>query len=80
LTRKQVTVAILVLKALEKNSEKKYKLTLSELEDETNIKRSTLARNLDTLDHIGVVTKNTQGVSVGPKAMKYMTSWLGGLL
>lgn len=69
-----------MLRALEKNSEEKTKLTLSELEDETGVKRSSLARNLDVLDHVGVVEKGKQGVSIGPKATKYMTSWLGGLL
>jgi len=38
---------------------------------------STLSHYLKTLDHVGIVEKHKQGISIGPKAQKYMIAWLG---
>ena len=77
LTQRQVKAAILVLKALEKSSEEKSRLTLKDLSNETGMTSSTLSHYLKTLDHVGIVEKHKQGVSIGPKAQKYMIAWLG---
>lgn len=75
LTQRQVKAAILVLKALEKSE--KQKLILKDLSNETGMTSSTLSHYLKTLDHVGIVEKHRQGVSIGPKAQKYMIAWLG---
>jgi DNA-binding IclR family transcriptional regulator len=66
-----------VLKALEKNSAKKSRLTLNELSNETGMTTSSLHRYLETLDHVKIVEKTKQGVGIGEKATSYMIHWLG---